>query len=128
MLALLKICSRCHTPKPLSEFHTRSNSIYTLRPECKLCSRLYINNGYQERLRHEALSTLGGVCVECGFSDPRALQIDHKNGGGGKHLKSVSWSKRYREIIAGDVKKFQVLCANCNWIKRAINKEVRGVE
>lgn len=36
---------------------------------------------YQKR-RTQVLRALGGKCVQCGFCDPRALQIDHVDGGG----------------------------------------------
>lgn len=63
-------------------------------------------------------------CVKCGFSDRRALQIDHVHGGGSRtnHLGSAFLLK---EILANP-SNFQILCANCNWIKRSENNEVIG--
>jgi len=59
------------------------------------------NDKYGHNSRQKVVDSLGGVCVRCGFSDIRALQIDHiKN-------------------------KYQLLCANCNWIKRYEDKEKR---
>lgn len=70
-------------------------------------------------------STLGGKCVRCGFSDSRALQLDHINGGGLRDKRSTA--TRYRQILSGkSVGEFQLLCANCNWIKRAENGEEWG--
>ena len=40
-------------------------------------------------LRMEVLGLYGGVCARCGFSDERALQIDHVQGGGYTHRKAV---------------------------------------
>lgn len=80
------------------------------------------------RLRGEALAALGGICARCGFSDRRALQIDHKSGGGSKDIKARGWNRRYQEIIkdpGAALLKLQVLCANCNWIKRDENHETR---
>ena len=77
---------------------------------------------YTRRKRQEIIDLLGGVCVECGFSDLRALQIDHINGGG--HQERVKrgnghtyYNHILREIDAGK-ELYQLLCANCNWIKR----------
>jgi hypothetical protein len=61
--------------------------------------------------------------VECGFGDERALQFDHRNGGGRKHRRSLpSGSAYYKSLMkmsdAELRKTFQVLCANCNTIKR----------
>ena len=96
-----------------------------------------------KRKRAEIVKLLGGKCVRCGFSDSRALQIDHVYGSGRrhagrKHLKQMgkhgcrknSGIKNYsgylhkilKEIKSGS-KDYQLLCANCNWIKRAENKE-----
>ena len=74
-------------------------------------------------LRLRALETLGNKCVRCGFSDPRALQIDHINGGGSKEMKSKGNYKIYRDIVLGNLNGYQALCANCNWIKRHENNE-----
>lgn len=73
-----------------------------------------------------------GPC-KCGFDDPRALQIDHINGGGHAErlAKPSSWKfscnaayQRMRQrFLDGEL---QVLCANCNWIKRAENAELGG--
>ena len=64
---------------------------------------------------------------KCGFSDIRALQIDHVNGGGTRHCKKVgTGAKFYRWIIKMNYPKgLQVLCANCNWIKKIERVELR---
>lgn len=81
------------------------------------------------KLREKALEKLGGaVCKHCGFSDVRALQIDHVNGGGYKERKHKSPSKVIQNIRDMSVrearKKYQVLCANCNFIKRYTHNEL----
>ena len=40
-----------------------------------------------DRLKIELIAIMGGKCVRCGYSDPRALQVDHVNGEGTKHRK-----------------------------------------
>src|SRR5438094_515100 len=40
------------------------------------------NRNYRAKLRDDFLLVFGGKCVRCGFSDKRALQIDHVNGDG----------------------------------------------
>ena len=85
------------------------------------------NKAYRDRTRKAALELLGSVCVKCGFSDVRALQFDHINGGGNKEIKSntKNYTLQIIKSIVNKEKKFQLLCANCNWIKRAENNEVR---
>lgn len=77
--------------------------------------------------RMEALDLLGGpLCKRCGFADIRALQIDHVNGGGVKEHRAVGWGHGVNRLVIADsdrLLKYQVLCANCNWIKRFENKE-----
>ena len=89
--------------------------------------RNYINL-HNEELRKSVITMLGGECHRCGFSDIRALQIDHVNGGGGKELREIGNGKVMTQIMALPIEearsKYQVLCANCNWIKKAENGEV----
>lgn len=73
--------------------------------------------------RAKALEIMGGKCVRCGFSDARALQIDHINGGGYQETKSGSSRGPTVRILKGETADYQLLCANCNWIKRFENNE-----
>jgi len=72
---------------------------------------------------------LGGPkCIHCGYDkDIRALQLDHINGGGSKDRKSNrSTSKivrRYKADLSQLKLIYQVLCANCNVIKKYENNE-----
>lgn len=78
------------------------------------------------QLKKEIFVKLNNKCIRCGFSDVRALQIDHVHGGGYKERKetcrSMGLTPTYlRKIIISLDKnegKYQLLCANCNWIKR----------
>jgi hypothetical protein len=74
-------------------------------------------------LRDAALAALGGCCARCGFSDKRALQIDHVDGGGAVERRTKAPVTLYKEIAAGGSEGYQILCANCNWIKRHENAE-----
>lgn len=88
-------------------------------------------SGYQKeylrKIRNSVVEILGGVCIKCGFSDIRALQIDHINGGGSKERKSGGYVGNFHKHVLRSVlnqeNKYQLLCANCNWIKRVENKE-----
>lgn len=68
------------------------------------------------------------ACVRCGYSDLRALHFDHINGGGRRHRQQAGSGWKYlRALIALTdeelTAQFQILCANCNCIKREENKE-----
>jgi hypothetical protein len=69
------------------------------------------------------------VCIKCACSDKRALTFDHINGKGGQtNLKMFGTrSTRYEYYIKHPDefrREFQVLCANCNIIKKFENGEV----
>ena len=108
--------------------------------ENKIYMREYYRNNTLYRisqLRHKKLryrksklklfEILGSECVRCGFLDERALQFDHINGGGSKERKEFKGKKEIYEYYAKNPKlakkTLQVLCANCNWIKRFENEE-----
>jgi len=84
---------------------------------------LHKQHGYQKNIRYQLFDILGHECVKCGFSNKQALQIDHINGGGyGDRLSKGSPTAMYKYYInnpdeAREI--LQILCANCNWIKRA---------
>jgi hypothetical protein len=85
------------------------------------------NKRYLDRLRNAVFDLLGHSCAICGFNDKRALQIDHVEGGGSVELKGISRDKYLKMVIESAVnqeEKYQILCANCNWIKRDTNKEL----
>jgi len=76
--------------------------------------------------REQLIISLGGyVCIRCGFDDHRALQIDHIYGNKDFDLKNSGIMDYLLENPDIAYEELQILCANCNWIKRAENKEVR---
>lgn len=128
-------CPQCGETKPRSEFH----SAY-----CKPCTaqnasqyrltnpdNVYEARRKWERRNHAAtrdalLNLFGRICVQCGFDDTRALQVDHINGDGAAERKLLK-NKRsyYRHILEVSGIGYQLLCANCNMIKRVENQEHR---
>jgi hypothetical protein len=87
---------------------------------------------YVKGWREKALAKLGNKCANpgCGWvntdgthgcDDKRCLQIDHVHGGGSKEQKATG--VYYKKVVADQIGNYQLLCANCNWIKRAVNKE-----
>jgi hypothetical protein len=78
-----------------------------------------------QALKDKIFDKLGHCCSRCGYSDKRALCIDHVNGGGFKELRSMSVAPYYKKVLADTTGSYQILCHNCNWIKRAENGEVR---
>jgi len=91
---------------------------------CRPCQQLRSRNRCRE-YRARVLDMLGPVCVKCGFIDPRALQINHINGGGDRERKRRGGTGYYRAMLS-DPDSYQILCANCNWIKKYENSEHAG--
>lgn len=87
---------------------------------CRRCNARRTRE-YNQKRRTLARAALGGVCVWCGFDDWRALQIDHIHGQTGK--KREPWTTAVSRILAGDTDPYQLLCANCNTIKKYENNE-----
>lgn len=82
-------------------------------------------NGREDywELRTAALKLLGNKCQCCGFADVRALQIDHVKGGGTKENRR-GW--KWLAKVGQHPEQYQILCANCNWIKRHEKGEAKG--
>lgn len=81
---------------------------------------------YRDRFKLRVYEKLGSVCSKCGFSDIRAIQIDHVNGGGSKELSKLTWAQYMKKVEKSadeGTGEYQLLCANCNWIKRQENNE-----
>ena len=60
-----------------------------------------------------------------GCTDERCLQIDHVYGGGVKEVKELSYHTRLLKYLRDTSGMYQLLCANCNWIKRHKNNETK---
>ncbi len=93
---------------------------------CRKCARKLSVQGKKKRqeLKQEVFAAYGGVvCKGCGENRIACLTIDHIKGGGTQHRKAIKTAGGYD--FYGWLKKhgypsgFQVLCMNCQWIKRA---------
>ena len=99
--------------------------IFTDEQKYILDEKKYSRRKAYWELKFKIFSLLENRCTICGFSDWRALQVDHVNGGGNKERKANNnnnntWGfyKRILEEIEAGSKDYQLLCANCNWIKK----------
>lgn len=91
-------------------------------------------------LKQQVFQKLGNRCnsLNCrwinedgskGCTDPGCLQIDHVFGNGNierthNHLKDGR--KFYKKVLTDTTGSYQILCANCNWIKRYDENSVGG--
>ena len=75
-------------------------------------------SSYTQRRTAQIHTLLGGKCKHCGEKDTRVLQIDHVYGDGAQERREgLSRMQLYRNIEK-ETKRYQLLCANCNWKKR----------
>jgi len=82
---------------------------------------------YDQELKRIAIDYYSkgkNCCAVCGFSDSRALTIDHIDNNGHAHRKTFSttinaWLRTHKYPEG-----FQVLCCNCNWIKEVERRKL----
>lgn len=84
------------------------------------------NQKWSAQLRIKVIEKLGGKCKKCGFDDFRALQIDHVKDDGYIERNLITSRVTYLNKVLNDqTGKYQLLCANCNWIKRYNHNELK---
>jgi len=105
-------------------------SRYHNDPIFRANQKRYVKEG-RRKITMEIFNLLGNKCNNPLCSTPRdkldsrCLQIDHVNGGGKKEkreFETIYYRHILRKIQSGS-KDYQLLCANCNVIKRYKNKE-----
>ena len=70
------------------------------------------------KLRRQVIEAYGGECACCGEREPCFLTLDHINGGGTAHRKTIH-GKVYAELRRrGFPSGYRILCWNCNWAHR----------
>jgi len=132
-----KFCSnRCRNRNSARNFYKNNKVSCNLKrkkwnDDHKAYASLY-KRAYVVKFRNEILTLLGNTCVNCGFSDKQALQIDHIHGRGCKQRAIFGTSCTYYKKILDEIKmgskEYQILCANCNWIKKVENEEKKRIK
>lgn len=146
----VKKCIGCKANLSINDYCIDRQTKSGLHPYCRLCRKIRRAEQYKKHrdreLRtssawakkrkiymknHNATKTkefltriytkLGSKCSSCYFSDKRALQIDHVNGGGNIERRFLGNSTQYYlhviKSIENGSKNYQILCANCNIIQ-----------
>lgn len=88
------------------------------------------NMTYYYRVRNKIYELLGDECKRCGTQDRRVFQVDHVDGGGNSrkiiNRAGQGRTKRILNEIEAGSNRYQLLCANCNLVKKHENKEIKG--
>ena len=136
----MKTCDTCKRPLPPSEFNKNCRRADGLQSICMECSnarsrRYYaekgevhrdnvrrINTTQREALREKMLEYLEShPCQDCGNTDVRVLEFDHRDPSdkaddvSALMRKRISWA-----LILNEISKCDVVCANCHRIRTAV--------
>ena len=84
-------------------------------------SKLWLASTYRT-LRLELLAIVGDRCVGCGLTDIRVLEFDHIANDGSTDRSRFKGARPMLMYYVGHPEearsKLQMLCRNCNWLKR----------
>ena len=68
--------------------------------------------------REAVFSDYGNTCACCGEAESAFLTIDHVNGGGNAHRKTLDAPNMYTWLVRKDYPEgYRVLCFNCNCVE-----------
>lgn len=127
-----KVCVDCQQEKTLSDYYKQSDQLDGLKHSCKTCSNIKTtewrlakrqqwnakNKAYRDRIRATVLEHYQNMCACCADTHVEFLGIDHIEGGGNKHRKSLRGTNFYKWLIEHKFPPgFQVLCHSCNMAK-----------
>ena len=125
-------CKKCLEAKREKAKSRRKNRV--ANGQCSSCNNLAKKNHVlcdkciaamkriYDKNRIAIFNAYGNKCASCGESIQEFLQIDHINGGGRKHKRSLSMNF-YAWLVKNNFPKgFQILCANCNQEKHQKRK------
>lgn len=134
----MKFCSRCETEKPKSEFRKNKAKKDGCSTYCRDCYKSYEKKYYKEKpkrrkairdrreslrnsLREYAWTYLSAnVCVDCGEDDIVVLEFDHINPSTKtKEIANIIAEASTVDVLAEEIKKCEVRCANCHRRKTA---------
>ncbi len=118
----MKLCVACGTefkPKTRVSIYCSRNCGYRTQYRQNRPQRQVKNRRQADERHQKVAALLGGVCVKCGISDWRVLQVNHINGGGQKEQRrgrSEGRPHMYQDILTGrrSTDDLDLRCANCN--------------
>ncbi|HET9946317.1 MAG TPA: hypothetical protein VFR56_11760 [Actinomycetes bacterium] len=125
-----KRCCSCGKEQSLDQFNKRKAASDGLQSRCRTCCRLWYvanaaahkanvrrRNDEQRHVLHEQLAAYlrQHPCVDCGETDIRCLEFDHRD----RSTKSAEISRLVAgafawEVLLREIEKCDVRCANCH--------------
>jgi hypothetical protein len=130
-----KKCRKCGEVKTVDMFYKRVSGEAGFHYMCKDCMKLYYRNRWKslpveekelrrkryidwfDAIKKRIFDHYGRACVCCGETNVEFLTIDHINGGGVKHRKSLGGGTAFFRWLCDEnfPTEFRVLCMNCNF-------------
>ena len=131
----MKLCTRCKEYLKLTNFSVVNKKTGKLASMCKICLRIY-NREYWSKVKHLKnplknertklkrneirkfiISVLqSNCCADCGISDWRVLEFDHKDRKTKKF--NIADSTQFSlKKVKEEIKKCDIVCANCHNIR-----------
>lgn len=124
-------CSTCRESLTLeSSYPTVRRGVVGVMSRCRACRkkteavsraanpnrRNEANKKNRDKIRDQVLDGYGRKCACCGETRWQFLAIDHVEGGGTKHRKTIRnpYAMRLLVIKEGFPAKYRLLCHNCN--------------
>ncbi len=97
----------------LLEYSRNYNKEYFLKNKEREIKRTLT---FYHSLRNQVLELLGNKCVYCGCTIKKALEINHKYGGGRQEFKRRNGSAFYLDILKGrrSIDDLELTCRVCN--------------
>ena len=135
-----KICSKCKSEKPTTEFRWRNKSKGTLHSQCKECEKIRDKIHYKESVlrRNSVITTALNQknrnveiveearscgCKKCGELRFYVLDFHHRNPEEKANVIAHMIKSSSAENLIAELKKCDVLCANCHREFHYLNKE-----
>lgn len=120
----IKWCPGCSATRPVKDFFKNKARGDGLSALCWECHTQQLREFIQD-LKNQIFIKYGDKCSECGFTDRRALQIGHSDGGGIKDRQGLGQVRYYRKVLCDETGKYRLQCANCNAIQKIVKREFR---
>jgi hypothetical protein len=132
----MRKCCTCKEEKPLDHFYWKIKKKGIKQTVCMTCDRAYKEIWYQKNKEKHKANTKRNrhknarkarkfllnyyqthPCTNCGFNDPRCLEFHHIKGKKKYLVGGMVTQGHGLTSIKKEIRKCQVLCANCHRIK-----------
>lgn len=132
-----RICCKCNQEKPVTEYSGKTSTYckpcfnnyrkqlkerWKNNPEWKTRERHQTKEKRQERRKYYIEYLKTHPCVKCGESDPIVLEFNHIDPSTKIDLVSTMCHQGKLDDMINEIKKCEVLCANCH--KRVTAKQM----